>query len=100
MAKPPTTRQKARSHRAKGSADTADAVGYAAGGGGADGAADEGDGDDLGEGRGADVVTVTDGFDGAVDHGTVVAEEETAHRGRRRDEDDVPEMIGMSRPGS
>ena len=80
--------------------DAADAVGYAAGGRGADGAADQGDGDDLCECGGADVVAVADGLDGAVDHGAVVAEEETAHRGRGRDEDDVPEMFGVSRSGS
>jgi hypothetical protein len=80
--------------------DAADAVGHTAGGRGTDGAPDQGDGDDLGQGRRADVVAAPDGFDGAVDHGTVVAEQEAAHRGRRRDEDDVPEMIGMSRPGS
>ena len=79
-------------------ADAADAVGDAAGGGGADGAADQGDGDDLGQRRGADVVAVPDGLDGAVDDGAVVAEEEAAHRGRRRDEDDVPEMVGVGRP--
>ena len=81
-------------------ADTADAVGDPARGGGADRTADQRDGDDLGQGRGADVVPVPDGLDGTVDHGTVVTEEETAHRGRRRDEDDVPEMFGMSRSGS
>ena len=64
------------------------------------GAADQRDGDDLGQGRGADVVAVPDGLDGAVDHGAVVAEEEAAHRGRRRDEDDVAEMVGVGLPGS
>lgn len=81
-------------------ADTADAVGHASRGGGTDGATDQRDGDDLRQGRGADVVAAPDRLDRAVDHGTVVAEEETAHRGRRRDEDDVPEMLGMSRSGS
>ncbi len=74
-------------------ADAADAVGDPAGGGGADGAADQGDGDDLGEGAGADVVPVADRLDGAVDDGAVVAEEETAHRGGGRDEDDVTEVV-------
>ncbi|MDH6607040.1 hypothetical protein M2164_002675 [Streptomyces sp. SAI-208] len=81
-------------------ADTADAVRDAACGRRADRAADQGDGDDLRQGRGTDVVAVPDGLDRAVDHGAVVTEEETAHRGRRRDEDDMPEMIGMSRSGS
>ena len=63
------------------------------------GAADQRDGDDLGERSGADVVAVADGLDGAVDHGTVVAEEEAAHRGGRRDEDDMAEMVGVGLHG-
>jgi hypothetical protein len=95
-------------HRADGeergrdlhAADAADAVGDPARGGRADRTADQGDGDDLGEGRGADVVPVPDGLDGAVDHSAVVTEEEATHRGRGGDEDDVPEMLGVSRLGS
>lgn len=116
MANPPTMRQKARSHSAKGSAEPmalmvkSDAEicmqrmrpmrsAMRPHGRGTDGTADQRDGDDLGQGRGADVVAAADGLDGAVDHGTVVTEQEAAHRGRRRDEDDMPEMFGVSRPG-
>ncbi|MGX1122430.1 hypothetical protein RKD37_007793 [Streptomyces ambofaciens] len=80
--------------------DPADAVGDTARGRGTDGTADQRDRDDLRQHRGTDVIAVPDRLDRTVDHGTVVTEQETAHRGRRRDEDDVPEMIGMSRPGS
>ncbi len=51
--------------------------------------------------RRADVVAAPDGLDGAVDHGAVVAEEEAAHRGGRRDEDDMAEMLADEpSPGS
>ena len=112
MAKPPMTRQKARSHSAKGSAEpTALMVNSIAA---------------IcmqrmrpirsairpavaapiaqpiramamtwAERAGADVVTAADRLDGAVDHGAVVAEQEAAHRGRRGDEDDMAEVLGQ-----
>jgi hypothetical protein len=61
-----------------------------------EGAADQGDGDDLGKRARADVIAVPDGFDGTVDDGAVVAEEEATHRGGGRDEDDMARWSGWA----
>jgi hypothetical protein len=85
MAIPENTRQEPSAHTLP---DSAEPDGWPTGERRAEGGAEQGDRDDRAGLRRADPEAVLDAGDRAVDHGAVVAEEESAERGRGRQERD------------